>query len=42
MKPYRPKDSNKLAKHIVDLATGNAVETYGKDPDAVDRGKKVI
>ncbi len=40
MKPYRPKDTNKLAKHIVDLATGNATETYEKDPDAVKRGKK--
>ena len=40
MKPYRPKDSNQLAKHIVDLATGDATETYEKDPKAVKRGKK--
>ncbi|MCY4305368.1 MAG: histone H1 [Aestuariivita sp.] len=40
MTPFRPKDTNKLGKHIVDLATGEAVGTYGKDPDAVERGKK--
>jgi len=40
MTPFRPKDTNKLGKHIVDLATGQIEESYGKDPDAVRRGKK--
>lgn len=34
----RPRDTNQLAKLIVDLATGQADETYDKDPAAVRRG----
>lgn len=37
----RPADANKLAKSIVDIATGNAPDPdAGKDPAAVARGKK--
>lgn len=38
----RPKDTNQLAKLIVDLATGSASEPdldAGKDPKAVSRGR---
>lgn len=38
----RPKDTNQLAKLIVDLATGSASEPdpdAGKDPTAVSRGR---
>lgn len=40
---HRPRDPAQLAKLIVDLATGQAVETdldAGKDPAAVSMGKK--
>ncbi len=40
MRPQRPKDTNQLAKHIVDLATGQDRDRYGKDPVAVARGRK--
>jgi len=40
MTPQRPKDTNQLAKRIVDLATGQDKERYGKDPIAVKRGQK--
>jgi hypothetical protein len=42
----RPRDPNQLAKHIVDLATGEiedrdpTPEEQGKDPSAVALGKK--
>lgn len=37
----RPRDANKLAKSIVDLATGNAPDPdAGKDPAAVALGRK--
>lgn len=37
----RPADANKLAKSIVDRATGNAPEPdAGKDPAAVALGRK--
>ena len=42
-KPKRPKDTNLLAKHIVDLSTGDADEIdpdEGKDPAAVALGRK--
>ena len=41
-KPKRPRDPNQLAKLIVDLATGDAVEEdpdAGKNPPAVALGK---
>jgi hypothetical protein len=40
--PKRPRDLNQWAKHMVDLATGNAQEhdaSAGKDPAAVKRGR---
>jgi hypothetical protein len=42
-KPKRPRDTNQLAKFIVDLATGDQTErlpTDGKDPAAVALGRK--
>lgn len=42
-KPKRPRDVNQLAKAIVDLSTGQAVEVdpdAGKDPAAVALGRK--
>lgn len=37
----RPADANKLAKSIVDIATGNAPDPdEGKDPAAVALGRK--
>lgn len=43
-KPKRPRDTNQLAKFIVDLATGEAQDTPppadGKDPAAVALGRK--
>lgn len=43
-KPKRPRDANQLAKHIVDLSTGQAKEELpapsGKDPAAVSLGRK--
>lgn len=41
--PKRPRDTNQLAKFIVDLAVGDAVEpdtNAGKDPKAVERGRR--
>ena len=41
-KPKRPRDTNQLAKHIVDLSTGNAEEEdpyHGKNPAAVQLGR---
>lgn len=41
--PKRPRDTNQLAKSIVDLATGDAEEEKtddGKDPAAVALGRK--
>ncbi len=41
--PKRPRDANQLAKAIVDLSTGDAVEVdpdEGKDPAAVALGRK--
>lgn len=40
--PKRPKDTNQLAKHIVDLAAGDIQEEdpyKGKNPAAVELGK---
>ena len=40
--PKRPRDTNQLAKHIVDLSTSNAEEEdpyYGKNPAAVELGR---
>lgn len=43
--PKRPRDLNQWAKHMVDVATGEATdreptpEEQGKDPAAVKRGK---
>ncbi len=43
-KPKRPRDTNQLAKSIVDLSTGQAAEETpedsGKDPAAVALGRK--
>jgi len=43
-KPKRPRDTNQLAKRIVDLSTGQAEEEKsedsGKDPAAVALGRK--
>lgn len=42
-KPKRPRDTNQLAKSIVDIATGEAEDknpNAGKDPAAVALGKK--
>jgi hypothetical protein len=41
--PKRPRDPNLLAKHIVDLATGEATDDNpdaGKDPAAVSLGRR--
>lgn len=41
-KPKRPRDTNKLAKKIVDLSTGEAYEpnpNEGKNPAAVALGR---
>jgi hypothetical protein len=42
--PKRPRDTNQLAKFIVDLATGDASEPKatddGKDPAAIALGRK--
>jgi hypothetical protein len=46
MTPKRPRDTNQLAKSIVDIATGQkpdrdpTPEEQGKDPTAVAMGKK--
>ena len=40
--PKRPRDPNQLAKHIVDLATGDATDCdpdAGKNPAAVALGR---
>lgn len=44
-KPKRPRDTNQLAKLIVDIATGEESDPApapadGKDPAAVARGRK--
>jgi hypothetical protein len=43
-KPKRPRDTNQLAKFMVDLATGEQAEPVsvetGKDPAAVALGRK--
>lgn len=43
-KPKRPRDTNQLAKSIVDLATSDTQESNqddsGKDPNAVALGRK--
>jgi hypothetical protein len=43
-KPKRPRDTNQLAKFIVDLVTGEQTEAKptedGKDPAAVALGRK--
>ena len=42
-KPKRPRDTNQLAKYIVDLVTGEKKEPEpdkGKDPNAVALGRK--
>lgn len=46
MTPKRPRDSNQLAKRIIDIATGETPdrdptpEEEGKDPAAVELGRK--
>jgi hypothetical protein len=43
MKPKRPRDTNQLAKMIVDLTTRTTTETdpdAGKDARAVERGRR--
>ncbi len=42
-KPKRPRDTNQLAKNIVDLTTGEVQEVNpdeGKDPAAIALGRK--
>ena len=41
-RPKRPRDTNQLAKLIVDVATGEVEDTptQEKDPSAVERGRK--
>jgi hypothetical protein len=41
-KPKRPRDTNQLAKFVVDLATGEHSQPVGKDKDsaAVSLGRK--
>ena len=41
-RPNRPRDTNQLAKAIVDLAIGEASDAAPKekDPSAVERGRK--
>lgn len=43
-KPKRPRDTNQLAKRIVDISTGEADDSSddreGKDPAAVALGRK--
>jgi hypothetical protein len=42
-RPRRPRDSNQLAKLIVELSTGEAQESSpdaGKDPAAISLGRK--
>lgn len=43
-RPKRPRDTNQLAKFVVDLATGEAEEEKpqdeGKDPAAVALGRR--
>ena len=42
-KPKRPRDTNQLAKLIVDIATGEAADespATSKDPAAVELGRK--
>lgn len=42
-RPKRPRGANRLAKAIIDLSTGQAVEVdpdAGKDPAAVALGRK--
>lgn len=42
-KPNRPRDTNQLAKRIVDISTGEVEESpeeSGKDPNAVALGRK--
>lgn len=40
--PKRPRDANKLAKRIVDIATGDVEDDpyEGKDPAAVELGRR--
>ena len=40
-KAKRPRDTNQLAKFIVDVATGESedTDTEEKDPSAVERGR---
>ena len=41
-RPRRPRDTNQLAKLIVAISTGEAVDqdpNAGKDPAAIDRGR---
>jgi hypothetical protein len=43
IKPKRPRDTNQLAKYIVDLSVGEVEEidlTEGKDSRAIERGRK--
>jgi hypothetical protein len=43
MRPKRPRDTNELAKFIVDLSVGDAVESDpldGKNASAVERGRR--
>ena len=41
VRPKRPRDANQLAKHIVDVATGEVDDEAprDKDPSAVERGR---
>lgn len=41
-RPKRPRDTNQLAKRIVDLVTGEVddISPQEKDPSAIERGRK--
>ena len=39
-RPYRPKDTNQLAKYIVELATGQREEVYEDKPLATVKPPK--
>ena len=39
-RPNRPKDTNQLGKLVVDLATGNANESYEKNEVAAAKGRR--
>ena len=39
-KPYRPKDTNQLAKYIMELSTGEREEVYEDKPTPTEKPAK--